>query len=179
MKGLSPEEAAVLSSVRDPGLSSELFETARRVKETIYGKRLVIFAPLYISNLCGNECLYCAFRASNPKIVRRALTQEEIARESRDTGGPGAQEDSAGCRRVVPPEGFEYVLKSIATVYGVRSGRGNIRRINVNIAPLSSEEFSRLKTTGIGTYQIFQETYHPGTYGRVHVGGRNGTTAGG
>ncbi len=172
MKGLSPEEAAVLSSVRDPGLSSELFETARRVKETIYGKRLVIFAPLYISNLCGNECLYCAFRASNPKIVRRALTQEEIARETGILVDQGHKRILLVAGESYPREGFEYVLKSIATVYGVRSGRGNIRRINVNIAPLSSEEFSRLKTTGIGTYQIFQETYHPGTYGRVHVGGR-------
>jgi 2-iminoacetate synthase len=172
MKGLSPEEAAVLSSVRDPGLCSELFEAARRVKENIYGKRLVIFAPLYISNLCGNECLYCAFRASNPEVVRRALTQEEIARETGILVDQGHKRVLLVAGESYPREGFEYVLNSIATVYGVRSGRGSIRRINVNVAPLSSEEFSRLKKTGIGTYQIFQETYHPGTYRRVHVGGR-------
>ncbi len=172
MRGISCEDAAVLSAVRDPELSSELFETARRVKEKIYGKRLVIFAPLYISNLCGNECLYCAFRASNPEVVRRALTQEEIARETEILVDQGHKRILLVAGESYPREGFDYVLKSIATVYGVKSGRGNVRRVNVNIAPLTSEEFSRLKKAGIGTYQLFQETYHPETYRRMHVGGK-------
>ncbi len=172
MKGLSPEDVACLASVSDPGLLQELYDAAKKVKETIYGKRLVIFAPMYISNLCGNECLYCAFRASNPGIVRRALTQEEIARETAILVDQGHKRVLLVAGESYPREGFGYVLKSIATVYGVKSGRGEIRRINVNVAPLTSTEFSELKTTGIGTYQLFQETYHPGVYGRVHTGGK-------
>lgn len=172
MKGLSPEDVACLSSVSDPGMLQELFDAARRVKETVYGKRLVVFAPMYISNLCGNECLYCAFRASNPEIVRRALTQDEIARETAILVEQGHKRVLLVAGESYPREGFDYVLKSIATVYGVRSGRGEIRRINVNVAPLTSSEFRELKGTGIGTYQLFQETYHPATYGRVHTGGK-------
>jgi len=141
MRGISCEDAAVLSAVRDPELSSELFETARRVKEKIYGKRLVIFAPLYISNLCGNECLYCAFRASNPEVVRRALTQEEIARETEILVDQGHKRILLVAGESYPREGFDYVLKSIATVYGVKSGRGNVRRVNVNIAPSPPRSF--------------------------------------
>jgi|GEM_PF-2498671 len=150
MKGLSPEDVACLASVSDPGLLQELYDAAKKVKETIYGKRLVIFAPMYISNLCGNECLYCAFRASNPGIVRRALTQEEIARETAILVDQGHKRVLLVAGESYPREGFGYVLKSIATVYGVKSGRGEIRRINVNVAPLTSTEFSELKTTGIG-----------------------------
>lgn len=172
MKGLSPEDVACLSSVTDPDRLQELYDAARRVKETIYGRRLVIFAPMYISNLCGNECLYCAFRASNPMIVRRALTQDEIARETAILIDQGHKRVLLVAGESYPREGFDYVLKSIATVYGVRSGRGEIRRINVNVAPLTSSEFSELKKTGIGTYQLFQETYHPETYSMVHTGGK-------
>jgi len=172
MKGLSPEDVACLASVSDPVLLQELYDAAKKVKETIYGRRLVIFAPMYISNLCGNECLYCAFRASNPEIVRRALTQDEIARETAILVEQGHKRVLLVAGESYPREGFEYVLKSIATVYGVRSGKGGIRRINVNVAPLTATEFSELKKTGIGTYQLFQETYHPGVYGRVHTGGK-------
>jgi 2-iminoacetate synthase len=172
MQGLDAGDVAVLSAVTDPELLQELFDTARQVKETIYGKRLVVFAPLYISNLCGNECMYCAFRASNPEIVRRALTQEEIARETMILEDQGHKRVLLVAGESYPKEGFRYVLDSIATVYGVKSGRGEIRRVNVNVAPLRPEEFLELQKAGIGTYQLFQETYHPDTYHRVHLGGR-------
>lgn len=172
LKGLSREDAAVLSLIRDPELLLELFDTARWVKERVYGKRLVVFAPVYISNLCGNECLYCAFRASNPEVVRRALTNEEIARETRILVEQGHKRVLLVAGESYPKEGFRYVLSSIATVYGVKSGRGEIRRVNVNVAPLTSREFVELGRTGIGTYQLFQETYHPEVYARVHAGGR-------
>lgn len=172
LKGLPPEDAAALAGVSDPEMEGRLYEAARSVKETIYGKRLVVFAPLYISNLCGNECLYCAFRASNPSIVRRALTQEEIARETGILVDQGHKRVLLVAGESYPREGFDYVLNSIATVYGVKSGKGEIRRVNVNVAPLTPEQFSRLKNAGIGTYQLFQETYHPAVYGKVHTGGK-------
>jgi 2-iminoacetate synthase len=172
MRGLSPGDAAVLGEISAPELLRELFDTAKKVKETIYGKRLVIFAPLYVSNLCGNECLYCAFRASNPEIVRRALTHEEIVRETEILVDQGHKRVLLVAGESYPKEGFDYILKSIAAVYGVKTAGGGIRRINVNVAPLKSQEFQQLKQTGIGTYQLFQETYHPGIYSRVHVGGR-------
>lgn len=169
--GLSPDEVAVLATVSDPELIAELFNTARFVKEAIYGKRLVLFAPLYVSNLCGNECLYCAFRARNKAIKRRSLTQDEIAREVRTLVDQGHKRLLLVAGEAYPREGFRYVLDSIATIYGVRSGNGSIRRVNVNIAPLTVEEFRELKSAGIGTYQLFQETYHRETYSRVHVAG--------
>lgn len=172
LRGLDDEDVAVLADISDPELLGELFAAARRVKEAIYGPRLVLFAPLYISNLCANECLYCAFRARNTQIKRRALTQEEIARETKALIDQGHKRVLLVAGESYPQEGFSYILKSIETVYSVQSGRGRIRRLNVNIAPLSVEEFRELKATGIGTYQIFQETYHRDTYRRMHVGGK-------
>ncbi len=172
MKGLRGRDLAVLSGVTDPDLLAGLFETARRVKETIYGKRLVIFAPLYVSNLCGNECLYCAFRVRNQELERRALTQEEIAREVRWLEEQGHKRILLVAGEAYPKDGFDYVLKAIETVYATSSGPGEIRRVNVNVAPLTAEEFVRLKDAKIGTYQLFQETYHRETYGKVHVAGR-------
>jgi 2-iminoacetate synthase len=142
------------------------------VKNAIYGRRVVIFAPLYISNLCSNECLYCAFRVRNREVRRRALTQEEIARETRILVEQGHKRVLVVAGESYPKEGFDYVLDSIRTVYSVKSGPGEIRRVNANIAPLTREEFGRLKETGIGTYQLFQETYHRDTYRRVHLAGR-------
>lgn len=172
LHGLQPEEVAVLLGISDPELLGELFAAARRVKEAIYGPRLVLFAPLYISNLCANECLYCAFRARNTAIKRRALTQDEIAAETKQLVDQGHKRLLLVAGESYPQEGFSYVLKSVETVYSVHSGRGSIRRLNVNVAPLSVEEFRELKATGIGTYQIFQETYHRETYRRMHVGGK-------
>ncbi len=172
LKGLRGRDLAVLMGISDPELIGEMFHTARTVKETIYGKRLVLFAPLYISNLCGNECLYCAFRAKNRTLSRRALTQDEIARDVKHLVEQGHKRVLLVAGESYPNEGFDYILKSIDTVYRTRSGPGEIRRVNVNIAPLSVAEFKRLKEAKIGTYQLFQETYHRETYSRVHVGGK-------
>jgi len=171
-RGLTAREVAALTTIREPDLLEELFTTAREVKHTIYGKRLVLFAPLYISNLCANECLYCAFRASNREVKRRALTQEEIAREVKTLVEQGHKRILLVAGESYPKQGFQYVLDSIATVYSVTSGPGEVRRVNVNIAPLTLEEFRLLKQARIGTYQLFQETYHRETYARVHRGGK-------
>jgi 2-iminoacetate synthase len=169
--GLSTAEVATLLDVREPELLDELFSSARAVKEHIYGRRLVLFAPLYISNLCANECLYCAFRARNTAVTRRALSQDEIADEVKALVDQGHKRVLLVAGESYPDEGFEYILKAIDTVYSVKSGRGEIRRVNVNIAPLTVEQFRELKARQIGTYQIFQETYHRETYAQVHLAG--------
>ncbi len=172
LKGLRGRDLAVLANVTDPALLDELFHTAREVKEAIYGRRIVLFAPLYISNLCANECTYCAFRARNTALVRRALTQEEIAREVKWLEEQGHKRILLVAGESYPREGFDYVLRSIETVYATSSGPGEIRRVNVNVAPLTDDEFRRLKDAKIGTYQLFQETYHRETYAQVHVAGK-------
>jgi 2-iminoacetate synthase len=172
MKGLNLEDVAVLTGISDPEMLADLFNTANEVKETIYGKRLVLFAPLYISNLCANECLYCAFRATNKEIVRNSLSQERIAREVEVLIKQGHKRILMVAGESYPNRGFQYILDSIKTIYSVKSEHGEIRRVNVNIAPLSTDEFRLLKDAGIGTYQIFQETYHRETYSKVHLGGK-------
>jgi 2-iminoacetate synthase len=172
LEGLSVEEAAVLLSIKDPALIQKLYDTAKHIKDIIYGKRLVLFAPLYISNLCSNNCLYCAFRSENKELVRRSLSQEEIIAEAKgliDEGHKrvllvGGEDDSQG--------NIKYILDSIETVYKTKSARGAVRRINVNFAPLSIDGFKELKQAQIGTYQLFQETYHRGIYSKVHMGGK-------
>jgi len=172
LKGLEAGDMAALMDVSDPGLLHEVFDTAQSVKQSIYGRRLVIFAPLYVSNMCANECTYCAFRARNTELERRALTQDEIARETRMLVDQGHKRVLLVAGESYPREGFSYVLKSIDTVYGMTHDQGEIRRINVNVAPLTLEQFRELKAAKIGTYQLFQETYHRGTYASVHVAGR-------
>lgn len=172
MKGLNLEEVAVLTSISDPEMLAELFSTANRVKETIYGKRLVLFAPLYISNLCTNECLYCAFRASNKGIQRCALSQEHIAREVEVLIKQGHKRILLVAGEAYPREGLQYILNAVRTIYSVKTEHGEIRRVNVNVAPLTVDEFKQLKAEAIGTYQIFQETYHRETYAKVHVAGK-------
>ena len=172
MKGLNPADVAALTGISDPEMIAELFDTANQVKETIYGKRLVLFAPLYISNLCSNECLYCAFRATNKDIVRNALSQEHIAKEVEVLINQGHKRILMVAGESYPNKGFQYILDSIRTIYSVKSDHGEVRRVNVNIAPLETEEFKQLKAEGIGTYQIFQETYHRETYKKVHLGGK-------
>jgi 2-iminoacetate synthase len=172
LEGLTPQQISALIRLSDPELIQELFDTARSVKETIYGKRLVIFAPFYISNLCANECSYCAFRARNTSLVRRALTQEEIIEETRALIQQGHKRVLLVAGETLPAEGLEYILKSIDTIYSVKEGPGEIRRINVNIAPLDTDQFRRLHEAKIGTYQLFQETYHRPTYQNVHLSGK-------
>ncbi|HEY3397922.1 MAG TPA: [FeFe] hydrogenase H-cluster radical SAM maturase HydG [Armatimonadota bacterium] len=172
LHGLSSDEVATLMNVETPELLEEVFHTAREVKEGIYGNRLVLFAPLYFSNLCNNECLYCAFRHSNRELERRVLTQEQIAQETKALVEQGHKRVLILCGESYPGRGFEYVLDTIDTVYSVKSGPGEIRRVNVNVAPLTPEEFRELKAHNIGTYQLFQETYHHEIYSQVHRGGK-------
>jgi 2-iminoacetate synthase len=172
LKGLDPADIAVLARISDPDLLAQLFDTARRVKEEIYGQRLVIFAPLYISNLCANECLYCAFRARNTDVQRRALNMDEVSQETRVLIDQGHKRVLLVAGESYPREGFRYILDAIDAIYRTRSGNGEIRRVNVNVAPLTEDEFKQLKDAKIGTYQIFQETYHRQTYARVHLAGK-------
>jgi 2-iminoacetate synthase len=172
MKGLDAAEATVLMCIESPELLEELFHTARRVKDEIYGKRLVLFAPLYVSNLCSNDCTYCAFRRGNPEVHRRALKQDEVAKETQLLIDQGHKRVLLVAGESYPNEGLNYIFKCIETVYSVKSEWGEIRRVNVNIAPLETDEFRALKACKIGTYQLFQETYHRDTYSKVHVAGK-------
>jgi 2-iminoacetate synthase len=169
MKGLTPQQVATLICASDPETDAAIFETARYIKDTIYGSRLVLFAPLYISNYCSNECSYCAFRVHNKEAHRRALTQEEIAREVKALVEQGHKRVLMVSGEAYPHGGFEYILDSIRTIYETRSGNGEIRRVNVNLAPCTLDQFRLLKQADIGTFQIFQETYHQPTYQSVHL----------
>ncbi len=171
MRGLSMDEVATLSFVESPELLQEIFATAKQIKEDIYGSRLVFFAPLYISNRCSNECTYCAFRATNASLKRRTLTQKEIAEETRILIRQGHKRVLMVSGEALPPDGFQYLLDSIATIYSTRVGPGEIRRVNVNLAPQTAERFRLLKQAEIGTFQLFQETYHRPTYAAVHLKG--------
>ncbi len=171
MHGLDLPETASLLAVQDRDLEQEIFAAARDVKLAIYGKRLVLFAPLYISNLCSNNCLYCAFRRDNPDIVRRTLTLSEVGNEVRLLEDQGHKRLLMLMGEHPTERSLDYFLSAIETAYSTRSGKGEIRRINVEIAPLSIEDFRRLKEARIGTYVVFQETYHRETYRRVHPSG--------
>src|SRR5208337_3883599 len=171
LQGLPAEDVAVLMEIGEAGLLEELFAAARFVKDEIYGNRLVLFAPLYVSNFCKNECSYCAFRAANHELKRRALTQAEIAEEVKVLIDQGHKRLLLVAGESYPAEGFNYILKAIETIYQTKSGRGEIRRVNVNLAPLTVPQFKALHEAGIGTYQLFQETYHRQTYAAVHTAG--------
>ena len=174
LKGLDMADVAALCHIAAPEQIEELFATARRVKEEIYGHRMVLFAPLYISNVCGNECTYCAFRASNKALKRTALDMEGIKRDTAELVRQGHKRLLlvAGEGYSAANGGFRYVLDAIAAVYDVTDASGNIRRLNVNLAPFDVDEFRQLKQAGIGTYQLFQETYHRPTYAAVHTVGK-------
>jgi len=171
-QGLNLEDIAVLTTIKDSELTEELFATARQIKNQIYGNRIVIFAPLYISNLCANECLYCAFRATNTALHRRSLSQAEIATDVEYLINQGHKRILLVAGESHTRKEIDYILQSIDTIYNVKNNHGAIRRINVNIAPLSSADFKLLKKANIGTYQLFQETYDPVTYQKVHIGGK-------
>ncbi|ADI00920.1 MAG TPA: [FeFe] hydrogenase H-cluster radical SAM maturase HydG [Syntrophothermus lipocalidus] len=170
-KGLEPVEVAALIQVEDPELLQEMYAAAREIKEKIYGKRLVFFAPLYISNYCINDCVYCGYHRSNKNLTRRKLTIDEIAEEVRIL-------EQMGHKRIALETGehpvecpIEYVVEAMQTIYSVREANGNIRRINVNIAATTVENYRKLKEAGIGTYVLFQETYHHETYAKMHPSG--------
>ncbi|HWR68283.1 MAG TPA: [FeFe] hydrogenase H-cluster radical SAM maturase HydG [Desulfomonilia bacterium] len=172
LKGLSPHEVAVLLQTEDKDLIAEILGTARTVKREIYGNRLVLFAPLYISNYCSNNCLYCGFRVDNKELERRALTMEEIADEVRTLEREGHKRLLMLCGENHKRSSLEYFIEAIETAYATTTEHGGeIRRINVEIAPQSVEDFRRLKAAKIGTYVLFQETYHHATYKEMHPSG--------
>ncbi|WP_206202399.1 [FeFe] hydrogenase H-cluster radical SAM maturase HydG [Thermodesulfobacterium sp. TA1] len=172
---LEPDELATLINVKDPELWEEMFATAREIKKKVYDNRIVTFAPLYCGNLCINNCLYCGFRRENKVIKRRVLTIEEVKREAEVLAG------EIGHKRLIvvygehPATGAKYIRDTIEAIYSVKvktkNGYGQIRRVNVNAAPMSIDELKMLKEVGIGTYQVFQETYHHETYAYVHPEG--------
>jgi 2-iminoacetate synthase len=167
---LEPEEMAVLINADTPELVEEIFEGARELKRRIYGNRIVLFAPLYVGNECVNRCEYCGFRADNPEVHRKTLLPDELIAEVE------ALEDQGHKRLIMvygehPKYDAQYIHDTVGEVYRVRKGPGEIRRVNINAAPLDVEGFRLVKQAGIGTYQIFQETYHRDTYEKVHSGG--------
>ena len=171
LKGISLDEAAVLLNLKDEKLLNQLFDTAKYVKEAIYGNRIVLFAPLYISNICTNECIYCAFRRSNTQLKRHASTMDEIHLEVTELLKQGHKRILMVAGEAYPGGGLQYVYDSVKAIYQTRWNGQNIRRVNVNIAPLTEPEFEALKKCNIGTYQLFQETYHKETYGKLHLAG--------
>ncbi len=170
-RGLTLSESAALLNISDPEIAEELFHTAREVKEKIYGNRLVLFAPLYITNLCINNCLYCAFRKDNKELKRKTLTLDEIKGETEFLVKQGHKRVLLVCGEHPKKSSMEFIGEAIKTIYDVNFNGGNIRRINANTAPLSIADFKTLKSFGIGTYQCFQETYHYKTYMQMHPDG--------
>jgi len=166
-KPLAVEETAVLLSAESPELVEEIFNAARQLKKDVYGNRIVIFAPLYIGNYCINDCVYCAFRRSLRTTVRKTLNQDELVAQIE------ALEDSGHKRLILvfgehPDYTADFIADTVRTVYSIRKGHGEIRRVNINAAPMDHEGYKKVKASGIGTYQIFQETYHHETYAKVH-----------
>lgn len=171
LKGLTPEETAVLLHCEDSEVIEALCRAAERVKEAIYGNRLVLFAPLYLTNTCINNCLYCGFRRDNLYLERRVLSEEEIRSDTETLIRDGHKRVLVVAGESPRECGIDYFERAIKTIYSTKIAHGEIRRINVNVAPLKIGEFRRLKTAGIGTYQLFQETYHLPTYQKVHPSG--------
>lgn len=168
---LTLEETAVLINATDPELIEEIKEGARELKKRIYGNRIVLFAPLYIGNKCVNNCRYCGFRSSNKEAVRKTLSDQEIVQEIE------ALEDNGHKRLILvygehPEYDADYIAHTARLTYSVKKGKGEIRRVNINAAPLEIEGFRKVKEAGIGTYQVFQETYHPEVYKLYHLGGK-------
>jgi 2-iminoacetate synthase len=164
---LSSAETAMLLAVREPDLWDEVFDAAHRLKEQVYGNRIVLFAPLYIGDKCINNCRYCGFKATNREIVRKTLSDDELKSEL------AALEDQGHKRLILvwgehPDYSADEMARVIRTVYATKSGKGEIRRVNVNAAPLDVDGYRKLKEVGIGTFQVFQETYHHATYRKVH-----------
>ncbi|MCF7833083.1 MAG: [FeFe] hydrogenase H-cluster radical SAM maturase HydG [Candidatus Marinimicrobia bacterium] len=167
---LSLEETADLLNAEDPELINEIKAGARTLKERIYGNRIVLFAPLYIGNKCVNNCKYCGFRIANTDQIRTTLSDEQMIREVE------ALEENGQKRLILvygehPDYDAEFIANTVRTVYSVKKGNGEIRRVNINAAPLDIEGFRTVKESGIGTYQVFQESYHPDTYKYYHPSG--------
>ena len=170
-KGISHREAAVLIEVEDKEVEERIFTIARKLKERIYGNRIVMFAPLYLSNYCVNGCVYCPYHAKNRTIPRRKLTQEEIRREVIALQDMGHKRLALETGEHPLQSPIEYVLESIDTIYSIHHKNGAIRRVNVNIAATTVENYTKLKDAGIGTYILFEETYDREAYERLHPTG--------
>lgn len=173
LQRLTLEDSAVLLSVKDPEYIKRIFNAASLVKDTIYGRRVVLFAPLYISNLCVNSCLYCGFKADNTSLKRKALTASEITQQIQWLLKRGHKRILAVCGEAAPAgqSNIDYYIQAVKTIYATAIGKHRIKRVNVNCAPLSVSDFKKLKASGIGTFQIFQETYHDQTYRKMHLSG--------
>ena len=170
-KGLSHRDAAVLLECDDPAIIERIFKLAREIKQHIYGNRIVMFAPLYLSNYCINGCVYCPYHAKNRTIPRRKLTQEEIRREVIALQDMGHKRLALETGEHPTKNPIEYVLESIDTIYSIHHKNGAIRRVNVNIAATTVENYRLLKDAGIGTYILFEETYNRKTYEALHPTG--------
>ncbi len=170
-KGLSHREASVLLACEDEERTNQLFDLAQQIKKDFYGNRIVMFAPLYLSNYCVNGCVYCPYHHQNKHIPRKKLTQDEIRREviALQDMGHKRLAIEAGEDPVNNP--IEYILESIKTIYDIKHKNGAIRRVNVNIAATTVENYRKLKEAGIGTYILFQETYHKESYEKLHPTG--------
>lgn len=169
-KGLALRDVGYLVNLKEPELVRKLFHATSVIKQEIYGERLVFFAPLYISDHCVNDCKYCNFHTRNKQMARRKLTMDEVGEQT-------AFLIDQGHKRILLEAGedpfnndIDYIVNAINKIYSIRTPKGNIRRINVNIAATGVEDYRKLKQAGIGTYQLFQETYHRPTYERLHRG---------
>ncbi|MBR6246042.1 MAG: [Bacteroidales bacterium] len=170
-KGLSHREAAVLLDCNDPDLEEKIYALAREIKQKFYGNRIVLFAPLYLSNYCVNGCVYCPYHAKNRTIPRKKLSQEEVEAEVRALIRIGHKRLAVEAGEHPTYNPLEYILDSIRTIYSVREGGNSIRRVNVNIAATDVDSYRKLHEAGIGTYILFQETYNKQQYKKLHPTG--------
>lgn len=170
-KGLSHREALVLLDCELEEENQKIFDLAMEIKQKFYGNRIVMFAPLYLSNYCINGCVYCPYHAKNKHICRKKLTQEEIKKEVIALQDMGHKRLALETGEDPVNNPIEYVLDSIKTIYSIKHKNGAIRRVNVNIAATSVENYTKLKEAGIGTYILFQETYHKENYEKLHPAG--------
>lgn len=170
-KGLTHREAAILLECAEEDLTKEIFHLAKEIKQKFYGNRIVMFAPLYLSNYCVNGCVYCPYHLKNKTIIRKKLTQEEICREVIALQDMGHKRLALEAGEDPVRNSIDYILESIRTIYSIHHKNGAIRRVNVNIAATTVENYRKLKDAGIGTYILFQETYHKENYEQLHPTG--------
>lgn len=171
MKGISHREAAVLLECGSEEVNERIFSLAKEIKQKFYGNRIVMFAPLYLSNYCINGCTYCPYHAKNRHIPRKKLTQEEIRQEVIALQDMGHKRLALEAGEDPKNNPLEYILESIETIYSIKHKNGAIRRVNVNIAATTVEDYKKLKDAGIGTYILFQETYNKKSYEELHPTG--------
>lgn len=170
LERLEPEETAALLNCKDEDLWEEIFETGGKIKEKVYGRRIVTFAPLYVSNLCVNSCIYCGFRKENPESRRKRLSMDELREEVKALV-------SQGHKRLImvygehPLSDADYIAETLEVTYATKVGNGEIRRANINAAPMCIEDLKKLQRVGIGTFQVFQETYNHRIYQKLHSKG--------